>query len=176
MTKSTTLIACILSSFLLLACNKDEENQTNSAPEDALTFILKSAPSGAISVGEARKNILPGETVTVTGRVGGTVHPIAEKYASFVLLDSSIIFCSEMGDEHCATPWDACCEDVDNLAAHRTSVLFYDESGQPLAVDLKKQANLTPMDTVTVVGRASENSTPDNLLLVAEGIYISPGQ
>lgn len=167
---------CLLSTLFLIACGEEDAPQKSTTDNTAVnSYLLATKPADPLEVGKAREAAIPGETIVVTGRVGGTRNPIAQKYASFVLLDSAITMCHEMGDDHyCPTPWDACCEDPENLAASRTSILFYQENGQPVEFDLKRQANLNETDTVTVTGTVAENSTPDNLLIIADGIYIEP--
>ncbi|GHC00394.1 hypothetical protein GCM10007047_15910 [Cerasicoccus arenae] len=169
----------ILVSLFLTACGKQEEStnaglQNNGAEETATLIRLATVPSSAISVGQARKTAHPGQKIAVSGQIGGTRSPIAEEYASFVITDSVILFCNEIGDEGCETPWDACCEDADKLAEHRASVLFLNDNGQPLNLNMKQQPGLSELDYVTVTGIVAPGSTPDNLIIHANGLYTEP--
>jgi hypothetical protein len=164
-------ITCIALS--LTGCGRsDSEVATASAALAPSSHILLSeAPTPAIPVGQARKEALPGQEVTVIGQVGGVRDPIAENYASFVMADEAIYFCDEMEDEGCTTPWDACCEDPEKLAANRASVVFLDDQGQPLSLNLKEVANLSGLNLVTIKGVVAPESTSENMIIHASGLY-----
>lgn len=132
-------------------------------------------PEQVLTVAEARRNPVPGETLAIRGQIGGTVHPFTQGYATFVLADESLVFCDEMGDaDHCPTPWDACCEDPDKLAASRASVQFLAGNGRPFPFSLKGVAGLKESDALIVTGTVAEGSNPDNLIINANGFYSLP--
>jgi len=169
--------AAIAGMLFLTGCGQQEPAATpHRAPEGVprSSILLAEAPDAAIPVGEARATAQPGDRIALIGQIGGTVKPIAESYASFVIADEKVMFCDEMEDDHCATPWDACCEDPEMLAAHRASVTFLDADGQPMPVPLKQEAGLSELDTVTVEGTVAPQSTPGNLIIHADGVY--PGK
>lgn len=132
---------------------------------------MDSAPEDAIAVTEAR-NLEPGDSVVVTGVIGGVMHPFTEGFATFVLGDDAIVFCNEMGDDHCATPWDACCEDRDVLAKSRAMVQVLDADGTPLAQGLRQVNGLVELSKVTVIGVVAEQSTQENLIINAAQIHV----
>ena len=94
-----------------------------------------------------------------------------DSFLCLVLTDSEILFCNESGDDHCATPWDACCEDPDHLQAMRIAVQFVDNDGNPIQADLKATSGLVELDDISVIGTVAETSTPTNLILHATGVY-----
>ena len=101
------------------------------------------------------------------------MEPLSEDFAGFVLADEVIEFCDEMAEKgHCPTPWDACCEDPDKIAASRAFVQFVDEDGMPLPVSLREAIGLKENDSVIVRGTLSPDSTQDNRIIIAEGIAI----
>ncbi len=76
-----------------------------------------------------------------------------------------------MGDEdHCPTPWDACCEDPDKLARSRASVQLITD-GIPISGTLKGVGGLSELDHIIVAGTVDPSSTADNLLINSTGIY-----
>jgi hypothetical protein len=87
------------------------------------------------------------------------------------MADEVVYFCDEMEDEACATPWDACCEDPEKLAANRASVVFLDDQGQPLSLNLKEVANLSGLNLVTIKGVVAPESTSENMIIHASGLY-----
>lgn len=123
---------------------------------------------------EARVQLAPGDTAIVAGQIGGTAQPFVAGYAAFVLADTEVMFCNETGDDQCPTPWDACCVDPDKLSTQRASVQFDDAQGQVLALDLKGQQGLKELSHVIVTGHVAETSTPENLIILADGLYIEP--
>ena len=163
--------------LLVAACSPNSESgdagvAADSAAAATTAFLLKEVPAGATSLNEAMATASPGDAVLVTGRVGGSVEPLTHGFAGFILADESLVFCDEMGDSHCATPWDACCEDPDKLTASRAFVQFVDASGDPVPVDLKAAIGLSENATVIVQGRLSPDSTPANRIILAEGLAI----
>lgn len=121
---------------------------------------------------DARESLKAGDPATVTGQIGGADKPFIEGYAGFILADESIMFCDETGDDdHCSTPWDACCEDPDKVTANRLTVQFTDETGNPIAGNLKGISALSELDIVTVKGTVAEGSDEKNLVINATHLY-----
>jgi len=158
--------------LLFAACgdsNEPTSSVTNSA-STALTGYFADIPAeGAIGVAAARSSARPGDVITVRGVIGGTVTPFTDGYAMFVLSDESIAFCST-DDEHCAQPWDACCEDPDKLAAGRALVQLVHENGAPIPLTIRGVNGLTELDSVLVTGQVAPASSPQNLILNATAI------
>lgn len=163
--------ACML--LLLSGCGSEPQTgDAVSASETALNHIwLEQAPTEALSVQAARATLAPGDAVVVRGQIGGMTEPFFDGFAGFVLADTDLTFCDEMGDNHCATPWDACCEDPDKLQGARLTVQFIGPDGIPLDESLKSLRGLTGLNEVIVVGKVAEQSTAENLLIDATGLY-----
>lgn len=163
----------LLLALLLPACGPSEP-PSSAAPESSFAQkrFLNERPADAIPVGEARTGVEPGAEVAVSGLIGGTLEPFVDGYAAFVLADPSILFCNEMSDEHCETPWDACCEDPDKLSANRISVQFVDANQQILNEGLKGRGGLQELSEVVVTGTISPDSTPENVNLLAQSLYL----
>lgn len=161
--------------LLITACGpKSGDESTQSADLSPLEDIriLDTNPVGAISVKAARTELKPGDKAVVFGQIGGVDHPFLEGYAGFVLSDTDVVFCDEMGDDdHCPTPWDACCEDPDKVKASRASVQFVDAAGDIIATSIKGHGGLKELDEIVVVGTVGDLSTPENLIIEASGIY-----
>lgn len=135
-------------------------------------YLLATKPEGAISVTEARVQAQPGEPIVVTGQIGAVMHPFGEHFATLVLGDTGILYCDEMGDDdHCETPWDACCEDPDKIAVGRASVQLVSADGQPVPGSLRSVGGLSELDHIVVAGTVDSSSTPENLIINASGIY-----
>lgn len=172
--KTSKLPAACLSALILVttACSPSGEELTVSEANHAVeALLLSEAPVDSLSVFEARKQAQPGAPIQVTGQIGGTLHPFVQGYASFVLADPSLEFCDEMGDDHCSTPWDACCEDPDKLKSMRIYVQFLDSTGIPIQSNLKESIGIKELDQVTVVGTVAESSTSTNTIINATSLY-----
>ena len=174
--KSTTSILVALTGVCLItACGPTEpETAAPSNVEAEEAFRLTSRPGNALSVMEARKTLSPGDPAVIEGQIGGAKDPFFDGFAGFVLADSAILFCDEMGGEdHCATPWDACCEDPEKLKAGRLSVQFVDGAGNPVETTLGTGAALSGLDHVIVSGTVADASTAENLMIDARGYYLA---
>lgn len=170
-------LLCLPLAFLTACGPKKDTASTaigsdNPAPANAL--LLAAAPADYVSLNEGMAAANTGETLVVYGRIGGTLKPLTEGFAGFVLADESLQFCDEMGkDGHCTTPWDACCEDPDKIAASRAFVQFNDASGDPLQLNLR-QLGVAENAQVVVKGTLSPESTPGNPIILAEAMAILP--
>ncbi|MEX0330595.1 MAG: hypothetical protein AB3N64_04150 [Puniceicoccaceae bacterium] len=132
---------------------------------------MADVPADAKDLLEGLASAQPEEPLLVKGRVGGTVEPLSTEFAGFVLADEVLVFCDEMSDPtHCPTPWDACCEDPEKRTASRAFVQFVDAEGLPLQVSLKEAIGLKENDAVIVKGYLAPDSTPENRIIIAQGI------
>lgn len=155
----------------LSSCSSEPESSapTENAPQLS-SVILDTAPSGALSVEEARQKAVPGQPIVVTGQIGAAHDPFAASYASFILGDKALDYCNERPGDNCGSPWDACCEPKEKITALRASVQVL-EDGQPVTQSLKGVGGLTELDEVVIAGVVDPASTPQNLIINASGIY-----
>lgn len=167
--------------FSLAACSPQDTAPEQTAVADtsaaaaspAQPFTLTQPPAEAPSLLEALATATEETSFLFTGRVGGLVDPMMDDLAAFVVADEVLVFCDEMANPgHCPTPWDACCEDPDKIAASRAFVQFLDADGSPIAASLRSALGLEENDTVIVKGRLSPDSTEDNPIILAEGLAI----
>jgi hypothetical protein len=75
------------------------------------------------------------------------------------------------GNDHCKTPWDACCEDQQTIAAAAATVQVVNDKGQPLKVGLNGHKGIAPGKDVTVTGKV-RSADEKNLVVDATGIYV----
>ncbi len=182
MKSKTSILTWLILGLVLAftACSKqgDADSNVAAATSEASSiattqFLLDSVPESVPGIIEAVSDAKAGDSLVMTGRVGGVYDPLMKDFAAFVVADEILQFCDEMGDDgHCKTPWDACCEDPDKTSAARAFVQFVDESGAPLAVNLQAVTGLAENDNVIIKGRISPESTPENRIILAEGIAI----
>lgn len=170
-------LALALPLALGLAGCSEPKSSFDDAPEGITVdaemlkqYLLDTRPEGAISVAQARQSARPGQTIVVAGQIGAAMEPFSQNYATLVLGDESILYCDEMEDDHCPTPWDACCEDPDKVKSSRASVQLVLD-GMPLPGTLKGLGGLSELDHIVVAGTVAPSSTPENLIINASGIY-----
>ena len=167
------LITFIGIAVFLGACGvKESDSASDEQSLHSLSGILLSAePQGALALGKFKETAQSGDAVVVTGQIGGKFKPFIKGYAGFVLSDEEVLFCNEMDDDHCATPWDACCEDIDKLKANRATVQFVDAEGSPIIGGIKGVDGLSELEKVIVVGSVAPQSNENNLVINATGLY-----
>lgn len=129
------------------------------------------APPPSISVVEAIRRAVPGESLTVVGRIAGASDPFSEDYATVIVADRALQTCERIPGDTCPTPWDACCVAPEEIRASRLLVQVTDAAGQPLESGLKGIHGLKELDEITVSGTVDSSSSPGNLILNAEAIY-----
>jgi hypothetical protein len=167
----------------VVACDQSDERassaQTTDVPAASAALpadlVLPAPPAAAPSdVATVRDSVKAGDTVVVRGVVGGRVEPISPNRAIFTLLDSSIETCDKMKDYACDTPWDACCEPADVIAANSLTVQVVDAEGNPLKAGLSGVGNLAPLKQVTVVGTFKPSPDGAAATVNATGLIAAP--
>jgi hypothetical protein len=79
-----------------------------------------------------------------------------------------------MPGDACKTPWDACCEPSEKIAANSATVQVVDDKGKLLAATLENVAGLKPLSKVTVAGVARRPAGSDVLIVEANKIHVTP--
>lgn len=178
MNRLSLIIACGTFAILQTACDKTsspDESAGTSSPAAAdpriEAIFLEKAPEGAVSVLEVRKSVVPGATITVSGRVAGAMEPFSADYSTLVLADDSLETCDRIPGDSCETPWDACCVEQKTIAASRITVQVPGDDGRPIAQTLKQVHGLKELDSLIVTGTVAEGSSEENLILNATGIF-----
>lgn len=132
------------------------------------SYLLKEKPGDAQGVGEARKSVQDADTVTLVGRIGGSVSPFVDGIAAFTIVDNKVPFCAP--DEGCPTPWDYCCTQ-DQVKDNIASVRVVNDEGKPVAEGAKELLGLKELDTVIVKGKAKRDDA-GNLVVLADKVFI----
>ncbi len=173
-TNKTILLSAVALSLAFAGCAPDAPEAAD-LPEPAFELpVLTTRPADALAVQAARRQLKPGEKAVVFGQIGAVEAPFFEGFAGFVLGDTDLVYCDEMGDdEHCATPWDACCVEPEKRQASRLSVQFVDAAGQAIPADLRGMSGLEPLKEVVVVGSVAESSTRGNMIINASGVFVT---
>ena len=157
-----------------------ETRSTNVPPAQAASaeavpaaIVLAEAPAGAKDVAALKKEAKPGDEVVLRGRVGGSPSPFVEGRASFQLIDTSLKACGEGNpSDKCETPWDFCCEEAKEIAAHSASIQVVGADGKPLRAGMKGVGGLKPLSEVTVKGKVANGSDAGVLIVNATGIHV----
>ena len=186
----STLVVAMLAAVaaVFVACDDTNDAQTTlssassgaaateSGPAEALpaNLILDKSPDGAQDVIALQKSAKAGDTVTLRGRVGGNEKPLADNRAIVTVVDPTVTTCERMPGDACKTPWDACCEPSEKIAANSATVQVVDSSGKPLAATLESIAGLKPLSKVTVSGTARRPAGSDVLIIEAKQIHVTP--
>lgn len=171
-----TKSACILlAAAFLTACGEKQSTAESAAapdPSSALAAVLAAAPSGDPQpIHIARESAKPGDAITVSGRVMGSVSPFVEGRAAFILGDPEVITaCSDMPDDHCETPWDTCCDTVEDRKRATATIQVVGEDGRVLKEGIEGVDGIAKLATLTVSGTVAEGSTTDVLVINATAI------
>jgi hypothetical protein len=145
-----------------------------SAGSTEPAWRLTSAPADAVDVGQAKQTVSEGDQVALRGRIGGRTDPMSADSATFIVMDVSIPSCADEEGDNCPTPWDYCCEPRESIAANNATVQLVDDSGAPLAIDLRKHG-LKPLDEVIAVGTVAARPNEQTLIVKATGLYRAGG-
>ena len=172
----TWSITLLLAAAFTLGCDQCAAPSAKPAATLPASLFLAAAPASPRAVADARASAKPGDTVTLSGRVGGSLEPFAPDSATMLLVSDGPLACDALPHSKCATPWDYCCENKDTLAEQTALIRVVDAAGTPLAITLKS-AKLREFARVTITGTIAESPstpTPVALIINATGIYIDP--
>ncbi len=173
------LPTCLALALLaLVSCEKQNPgtSATEAAPDPALEkYFTDEAIPGGQSISEIRGNVKPGDEISLSGLVMGRENVFVDGRASFILGDPKTLTpCSEMGeDDHCPTPWDACCDSKEDLRNGIASIQIPGEDGRVLKGNIKGTDGIRELSTVTVSGIVAPQSTADALIVNASKIHVS---
>ena len=179
-----SVAALLVVAAVIAGCNNDEESAAPAAATAAATaassaalpanLVVTEAPANAQDLAAVRNDAKDGDAVVIRGKIGGREEPIAKNRAIMTVLDPSITTCDTMPGDACKTPWDACCEPSEKIAANSATVQVVDAQGKPLAARLESVAGLKPLSTVTVSGIARRPAGSDVLIIEANKIHVTP--
>jgi len=170
--KVHTLLATAVVGVMLTGCGKSEEQASApSAPTTAdTTWLLASMPDGAVEIAALKATAKAGDEVVMRGTIGGRKDPMTAGLAVFVVMDTAIPSCADMGEDHCATPWDYCCESKESIIANNATVQLVGADGRVLDLDLTEHG-FALLDEVVVVGTVEPRPSDDILIIKATGIH-----
>jgi hypothetical protein len=174
----TTLASALLAGLLALAgCEKSPSPPARPAAAGSAAALppnlfLTSAPADAKPLEEAKQAAKPGDPITLRGRIGGSESPFVDGRAVFTIVGPGLKACADNPEDTCKTPWDYCCENAKDIAAHSATVQIVDAAGQPLKLSLKGQHDLKELAECTIVGKVAQADGPV-LVVNAAGIYVT---
>ena len=182
----STFRSCFLGGLASMAvavavagCDRKSQTATEqpaaAANAEALppSLALAEAPAGANDVLAVRSGAKEGDAVVVRGRVGGSRSPFVDGRASMQIVDASMKACGEGTPmDECKTPWDYCCSEPKDIAAHSASVQVVGADGKPLRASLSGFAGLKPLSKVTVKGTVAKSADSGALVINATGVHV----
>ena len=163
--KPTHTILPLLAILLAAGCGQPSESSESSAPAKApeMTAAIPEAflsvlsqevrATEAMSIVAIKQTAKEGDTITVEGKIMGTLHPFIDQRAVVMIGDeSTITSCDLMASDRCKTPWDACCDSQDVLTAGMAMVQIVDADGTVIPQGLKGVKGMKELSHLRVTG------------------------
>lgn len=168
------IIALPLCAFSLSSCGKKAETQAEVSPAASLDpYFTASAPADPKPISTLRTTAKPGDEVTVSGLVMGREKPFVEGRAAFILGDpSKMTPCNKMPDDHCKTPWDACCDTPEAKREGTATIQILGADQRVLKQNIKGEHGLKELSAVTLTGTVDKASTPEALIINATALHV----
>ncbi len=141
----------------------------SSASGSAL-WLVADEPEGARPVAAVKADAKEGDEVVVRGVIGGRVTPLSADSPVFIIMDTSVPSCADMEEDHCATPWDYCCETTASITANSATVQLVSADGSQLDTD-PTAAGLKPLDEIIVVGTVGPRPSQEILTIRATRVH-----
>lgn len=165
----------LLPFLLLAACEKPAaETPASTTPAVSLdSYFAAEAPVSPQQIHVVRASAKPGDQVTVSGIVMGREKPFVDGRAAFVLGDpSKMTPCNKMPDDHCKTPWDACCDTPEAKREGSATIQLVD-NGRVIKQELKGVHGLKELSNVTLTGTVDKASTAEALIINATKLHVT---
>jgi len=165
----------LLASLCLVSCEKQKVVEFVPAETQSLDpYFTTSAPADPKQISVLRTTAKPGDEVTVTGLVMGREKPFVEGRAAFILGDpGKLTPCNKMPDDHCKTPWDACCDSPELKKEGTATIQIIGADQRVLKQNLKGEHGLKELSTVTLTGTVDKSSTAEALIINATALHVA---
>lgn len=162
----------LLPLLVLASCGSKKEG-VQPEQETLPMQLFSEVNETSLTTLEAKK-VKAGDSVVVKGKVMGHIEPFVKGRASFIIGDlETITSCELMGDDdHCETPWDACCEGKKALRAGTLNIQVLNEQGRVIKADLKGKNGLKELSHVVVKGTVDSSSTEQATVINATSIQV----
>jgi hypothetical protein len=168
----SALMAALVLGLVAGCENEPAQTQVKADPLPADLFV-STAPDGAVDVVAAKTSAKDGQSVVIKGVIAGQKEPLAANRAIMTVADAGLPTCDKSPMDKCPTPWDACCEPKEEIAAKTISVQVVGSDNQPLKAGLNGASGLAPMKHVVVAGTVKA-PTSDTIVIQAQRIYVAP--
>jgi cyanophycinase-like exopeptidase len=176
MNRIVSTTAAIAMLILLTGCDASNTEQAAQVDTPAATqevahsWMLASAPEGAVSILEAKASLKEGDQVVIRGRIGGRLSPINSGSPVFTIVDLGLEYCGQHNDDNCSSPWDYCCETPETITGNSATVqVMGDGMIDPVA------AGLEPLDEVVLIGTVGPRPDDQVFVIRATGVYSTDG-
>ncbi len=170
--RKLSAIMFIMAGLMMTGCGNEGSSQSSATPLPATVYLTALPEATVKTVQAARAEVHEGEEIIVRGVVGGSKNPFGENRAIMTIIDDTLEkSCASEGD-HCPTPWDYCCTPRERLMASIATVRFVDTEGKPLEATIGADGRIKPFSTVVVRGKVATGSTPENLIIDAEQVFV----
>ena len=166
-----TILSTVVLTSILVGCSPSNETAQKEQAIPA-QFREQALIATATPIPTAR-TLAVGTEVTLTGLVMGVSAPFVEGRGVFVLGDeATLVPCDAKGDDHCATPWDTCCDPIAIRQVGTATIQLLGADGKPLHQDVRGIQGLKELSRGTVTGVIAPNSTPDSLIVNASVLHV----
>lgn len=162
--------------LLLSACGQEAPApEVSEIPSELFTLFQPIDASAVLSpIPELRMNVSPGDEVVFMAKVMGSETPFVEGRALMVVGDEgTITSCDLMAeDDHCKTPWDACCDTRTAVLAGTATIQVLDAEGKVLRHGFRGVEGLKELSRVRVRGIVAPMSNEKALIVNATAIEV----
>jgi len=168
---NTRPLTCLLTLVLAVGCGKSEARVSAPASDVPESFFVASPPPTPKPVAEVVASAKDGDSVVVTGRVGGAKKVFVDDYAAFTIVDAKLAPCGTNNMDECETPWDYCCASPEVIAANAVSVELVTD-GKLLKANPRGFHGLDLLTTVVVEGKVARDAA-GNVRVLATGLHVA---
>ena len=171
---------CLLFAAALVASCGDHATETSNTatappePSAALQAVIDAPVTGDPQpIHLVRESAKPGDSITVSGRVMGNLHPFVEGRAAFILGDPAVLTaCSDRPGDECETPWDTCCDTAADKKRGTATIQIVGTDGRVLKEGIEGVGGIGKLSTLAVTGTVADGSSAESLVIDASAIDV----
>lgn len=175
--RTTTLLSLAFVAASLTACDTKSQENTSAAGGDGAASIpkdvfLSQRPQKVAMLREVKASSQVGDEIVFEARVGGRMKPFVDGMAIFLTADPRLISCDQRPGDHCAYPYDYCCEDGDALKAGTATVQIVNAEGTPYPVTAQGQGGIDVLKTLVIEGTVREKDANGVFVVDTSNIWV----
>ena len=163
--------------FLIVGCGDpnstvDQPTVTEVIPS---SFFVSKRPADVADLVQVKETAKIGDDVTFLARIGGRKNTsFISSISMMIVADPGLISCELMSDDedHCETPEDYCCENLDTLKKSLGTIRFLDDQGDMYPFSAEGSGGMEVLQYIVVTGKVHDMNENGVFIVDASEVWV----